>query len=927
MKKKILLLFIAPFIGILSLMADVSQSFKIDEQTGVYSVRFTVVPSAAGLNGAVGLGGNAVASWGDFNCILRFAENNVIDTYNGAGTPGYTADVALPYIPNRRYYVQMDIDVPNSKYSVWVTPPGEAAVALATDYTFRSNTLTGAINYFSTRIVNPDVSIGVLDFQVGTQTTEVDHYNFNTQIAPRTGDYSIKLVATPSHDNMNGSFGLSSMKVAAWDNFNAIMQFNTDGTIKAYNTNGYQAITAIPYIAGERYMFLITGSTVTKTYNVKVISPDGSIATLATDYGIRANGPAEANGEKVEFIAQRVVQANHPGAYIAIDGVEVGKLGMDGENPAFSTPIEKQTGVFSKEFVVIPSKDKVDAAIAFNETDAVLWGGMNAMIQFNQAGLIKVRDAGSYTALVDVPYKALGAYHFKVDFDVATDKYSVSVRTNPQEEAIVIATDYTFRNSAAELNYMVNKSTWASAGIPGGYLTVAQAAIPVSIQTGNNAPSINPIENISFFETEGSKTIDLNGVSDGDGNTQTLALTASSSDETVATVEVLNFTSGVSTAQLKITSIAIGQTTITLTVKDDGGTDNGGVDETMVTFDVEILEWSSVRDYSIRANEGEWGAVNRILTGTSDEVNYATWITTNTGDAKGANDNVIINRYNKYQYAMYIRFDLGQLPEKGAANNAKFQVHTNISDIDRDSIVLYVLEDQYFPIRDFQGFDDQELDEFYIEGDNGAWTGVYDGTTGNFKPGNDNWITADNAPGFNEGNLVDLGLGWNIYNEDVLFKIGEMHSIAAGDSVLNIEYDITKYINEDSNGAIVFVLGKLPQNSWAQNVKIFTNHDLGKEPRINFTWDDNATSVANQIDRKYIVNIYPNPVKNTLHFSNAENMDNAVIYNIQGRAVLNVQLGNSSGMIDISGLESGMYIVEFQSKTNQKAFRNKLMVL
>jgi hypothetical protein len=930
MKKRILLLLlIVSFMGTLSLKADVSQSFKIDEQTGVFSVRFTVVPSATGINGAIGLGGNPVAAWGDFNCILRFADNNVLDAYNGlpGGGGAYEADVVLPYIPNRRYFIQMDIDVPNSKYTIWVTPPGEETVALATDFTFRSNTLTGAINYISTRIVNLDVSIGLLDFQVGTQTPENNHYNFNTQIAPLTGDYSIKLVATPSHDNMDGAFGLSSMKVAAWNNFNAIMQFNTDGTIKAYNSTGYQAITAIPYTAGERYMFLITGSTTTKTYSVDVVSPDGSIATLATDYGIRSNGPAEADGEKVEFIAQRVVQTNHPGAYISIDGVEIGKLGMDGENPTFITAIEKQTGVFSKEFVVVPSMDKVDAVVAFNETDAVLWGGMNAMIQFNQAGLIKIRNAGAYESLVDVPYKALGAYHFKVDFDVATDKYSVSVRSNPQEEAVVIATDYTFRNSAAELNFMVNKSTWASVGVPGGYLTVAQAGIPVSIQTGNNPPTINPVENISFFLPDGSRTIDLTGISDGDGGTQTVTLEATSSDETVATVDVLNFTSGQSTAQLRINAVAIGTATITITVKDDGGGENGE-DEVTITFAVEILEWSPVRDLTIRANEGEWGAVNRVLTGNQHEgAYYEEWLTTNTGEARRANDNLIINRDDRFQYAMYIRFDLGQLPEKGAATDGKFQVYTNVVDYDRDSIVLFVLEDYYFPIRDFQGFDDQELDEFYIEGDAGAWTRVYDGTTGNFLPGKEKWITADNAPGFNEGNLVDLGTGWNIYNEDVLLRIGDMHTLLANDSILTIEHeDIAKYITEDENGVIVFVLGKLPQNSWAQRVEVYSNHDLGKEPRISFIWDDNATSVPNQIGGHSFVNVYPNPVKNTLHFSNAENIERAVIYNIQGKAVLNIPVNNVSGSIDISELSKGIYLVEFQGRANNQVSRNKIIV-
>jgi hypothetical protein len=929
MRKQILLLLMVPIIGIMNLMANPSQSFKIDEQTGVFSARFTVVPSAAGINGAVGLGGNVVAAWNDLNCILRFAENNVIDAYKGlpGGGGAYEADVALPYVPNRRYFIQMDIDVPNSKYSIWVTPPGEATVALATDYTFRSNTLTGAINYFSTRIVNPDVSIGVLDFQIGSQTAETNHYNFNTQIAEQTGDFAIKLVATPSHDNMDGAFGLSSMKVAAWNNFNAIMQFNTDGTIKAYNSTGYQAITSIPYVAGERYMFLITGSTATKTYNVQVVSPNGSVETLATDYGFRLNGPAEANGEKVEFIAQRVVQTNHPGAYIAIDGVEIGKLGMDAESPVFITPMEKQTGTFSKEFVVIPSLDKVDAVVAFNETDAVQWGGMNAMIQFNNAGFIKVRNAGAYESLVDVPYKALGAYHFKVDFDVATDKYSVSVRSNPQAEAVVIATDYTFRNTAAELNFMVNKSTWASSGVPGGYLAVSKVGIPVSIQAGNNAPTINPVENLSFFFPEGSRTIDLTGISDGDGNTQAVTITATSSDETVATVEISDFTSGESTAKLKITALKVGTTNVTITVKDDGGTDNEGIDETIITFDVEILEWSSVRDLTIRANEGEWGAVNRVLTGSTDAAGYETWLTHNTGGAKRANDNMVINRPGRYQYAMYLRFDLGSLPEHGAATDAKFQVFTDVSDIDRDSIILFVLEDQYFPIRDFQGFDDQELDEFYIEGDAGAWTRVYEGSTGKFFTGKENWITADNAPGFNEGNMIDFGPTWNLYNEDVLLRIGDLHTLAAGDSILTIEHeDIARHISEDSNGAIVFVLGKLQQYKWAQRVEVFSNHDLGKEPRISFTWDDNVSISYPSIKGSTNVNIFPNPANGTLNYTHALNIENVVIYNLQGKIILNSQISSTSGMIDISGLTSGMYIVEFQGRSDQKSFRNKLMV-
>jgi hypothetical protein len=174
---------------------------------------------------------------------------------------------------------------------------------------------------------------------------------------------------------------------------------------------------------------------------------------------------------------------------------------------------------------------------------------------------------------------------------------------------------------------------------------------------------------------------------------------------------------------------------------------------------------------------------------------------------------------------------------------------------------------------------------FIIEGDAGAWTRVYDGSTGTFMAGKENWITADNAPGFNEGNLIDLGPGWNIYNEDVLIKIGDIHTLSANDSILTIEHeDIAKHITEDSNGVIVFVLGKLPQNKWAQRVEVFSNHDLGKEPRISFTWDDDVLLYGDQIVKTHLMSIFsPTPPMAHSNYSNAETLISCDIWNLQGK--------------------------------------------
>ncbi len=106
----------------------------------------------------------------------------------------------------------------------------------------------------------------------------------------------------------------------------------------------------------------------------------------------------------------------------------------------------------------------------------------------------------------------------------------------------------------------------------------------------NNAPTIGTPSNVTINENAGQQTVNLTGISTGGGKeSETLAVTASSNDTALINPTV-TYTSANSTGTLTFTPAAnsFGTATITLTVIDNGGTANGGVDTTSVQFTVTV---------------------------------------------------------------------------------------------------------------------------------------------------------------------------------------------------------------------------------------------------------------------------------------------------------------------------------------------------
>jgi gliding motility-associated-like protein len=96
------------------------------------------------------------------------------------------------------------------------------------------------------------------------------------------------------------------------------------------------------------------------------------------------------------------------------------------------------------------------------------------------------------------------------------------------------------------------------------------------------------VSNVSIASENTSATVTLTGLHPGPGeDSQTLTVTASSGTLSVLANPSVTL-NGDGTATMLLTSITgtAGIVTITIVVRDDGGTDHGGDDETVITFTV-----------------------------------------------------------------------------------------------------------------------------------------------------------------------------------------------------------------------------------------------------------------------------------------------------------------------------------------------------
>ncbi|WP_406700929.1 Ig-like domain-containing protein [Singulisphaera sp. Ch08] len=160
---------------------------------------------------------------------------------------------------------------------------------------------------------------------------------------------------------------------------------------------------------------------------------------------------------------------------------------------------------------------------------------------------------------------------------------------------------YTSPNATGSLSYTpaANASGTATitvtvtdnGGTANGGLNTVTRTFTVTVTAVNDAPTLDPIADpAAILEDAGAQTINLSGITAGAGESQTLTITATSSNPGLIPDPTVNYTSPNATGSLSYTPVAnaSGTATITVTVTDDGGTANGGINTFTRTFTVTV---------------------------------------------------------------------------------------------------------------------------------------------------------------------------------------------------------------------------------------------------------------------------------------------------------------------------------------------------
>ena len=141
--------------------------------------------------------------------------------------------------------------------------------------------------------------------------------------------------------------------------------------------------------------------------------------------------------------------------------------------------------------------------------------------------------------------------------------------TSPNATGNLTFTPVTDANGTATITVTVNDGATSN--------NVVTRTFTVTVNAVNNPPTLNTLNNLTINENAGLQTVNLSGITSGAGNeTQTLTVTATSSNPGLIPNPTVNYTSPNATGNLTFTPVANanGTATITVTVNDGQASNN-----------------------------------------------------------------------------------------------------------------------------------------------------------------------------------------------------------------------------------------------------------------------------------------------------------------------------------------------------------------
>lgn len=205
--------------------------------------------------------------------------------------------------------------------------------------------------------------------------------------------------------------------------------------------------------------------------------------------------PTQEESKRVNFIATR------PSGYekkviFNFRGNLDGYTSRINEWQSILIPQGTQTGTFTVEFDMIPSRDIMDGVVGVLDGVATTYSNNSCIVRLNPSGKIDAYDDVGYAADNELEYHAGLTYHVKMDINAVTMTYDIYV--NEQGGEIVeIGQNYKFRRQITHLDYWSMVAGNFNLDDPGTHRVLN---MEITTLTQNQAPVFLAVEDIVLAE-------------------------------------------------------------------------------------------------------------------------------------------------------------------------------------------------------------------------------------------------------------------------------------------------------------------------------------------------------------------------------------------------------------------------------------------
>lgn len=205
--------------------------------------------------------------------------------------------------------------------------------------------------------------------------------------------------------------------------------------------------------------------------------------------------PTQEGSRRVNFIATR------PSGYekkvvFNFRGNLDGFTSKINEWQSILIPQGTQTGTFTVEFDMIPSKDIMDAVVGVLDGISTTYSNNSCIVRLNPSGKIDAYNDTGYAANNELVYHAGLTYHVKMDVDMVNMSYNIYV--NEQGGNVVeIGKDFKFRRKITHVDYWSMVAGNFNIPDPGTHRVLN---MQITTHTQNQAPVFTAVNDVELAE-------------------------------------------------------------------------------------------------------------------------------------------------------------------------------------------------------------------------------------------------------------------------------------------------------------------------------------------------------------------------------------------------------------------------------------------